>query len=114
MSALEIKGLQKVYGNGNIALHEVSLSVPEGSFFALLGPNGAGKSTLINILADTVRPSAGSVALFGHDLFAERHWCKRRVGVVPQEVAFDPFFTPREVLAFTSSNRPTYCYSLNV
>jgi len=102
MSALEIKDLSKVYANGNVALHEVSLSVPKGSFFALLGPNGAGKSTLINVLADTVRPSAGSVALLGHDLFAERSWCKRRVGVVPQEVAFDPFFTPREVLAFTS------------
>jgi ABC-2 type transport system ATP-binding protein len=85
-----------------VALHDVSLAVPKGSFFALLGPNGAGKSTLINILADTVRASTGSVALLGHDLFAERSWCKRRVGVVPQEVAFDPFFTPREVLAFTS------------
>jgi len=102
MSALEIKALSKVYANGNVALHDVSLAVPKGSFFALLGPNGAGKSTLINILADTVRASTGSVALLGHDLFAERSWCKRRVGVVPQEVAFDPFFTPREVLAFTS------------
>jgi len=102
MSALEIKGLNKVYGNGNVALHDVSLSVPKGSFFALLGPNGAGKSTLINILADTVRASAGTARLFDHDLFAERNWCKRQIGVVPQEVAFDPFFTPREVLAFTS------------
>jgi len=102
MGALEINELSKVYANGNVALHDVSLSVPEGSFFALLGPNGAGKSTLINILADTVRPSGGAVQLFGHDLFHERGWCKRRVGVVPQEVAFDPFFTPREVLAFTA------------
>ncbi len=102
MTALEITGLNKVYDNGNVALHDVSLSVPKGSFFALLGPNGAGKSTLINILADTVRPSGGSTCLLGHDLFEERNWCKRQVGVVPQEVAFDPFFTPREVLAFTS------------
>ncbi|MDQ6968952.1 MAG: ABC transporter ATP-binding protein [Mariprofundus sp.] len=102
MSALEIRDLNKIYGNGNRALHDVSLSVPKGSFFALLGPNGAGKSTLINILADTVRPSSGSVHLLEHNLFTERAWCKRRIGVVPQEVAFDPFFTPREVLAFTA------------
>jgi len=102
MTALEISGLGKVYGNGNQALCDISLNIPLGSFYALLGPNGAGKSTLINILADTVRASQGSVRLFGHDLLAERGWCKRRIGVVPQEVAFDPFFTPREVLAFTS------------
>jgi len=102
MSALEIKGLSKVYSNGNVALHDVSLSVPKGSFFALLGPNGAGKSTLINILADTVLATGGSARLFDQDLFAERNWCKRQIGVVPQEVAFDPFFTPREVLAITS------------
>ena len=102
MNALEIKALSKVYDNGNVALSDVSLNIPKGSFFALLGPNGAGKSTLINILADTVRASGGSVHLQGHDLFAERGRCKRLLGVVPQEVAFDPFFTPREVLAFTS------------
>jgi len=102
MNALEINGLNKVYDNGNVALHDVSLTVPKGSFFALLGPNGAGKSTLINILADTVRSSGGSVQLLGRELFVERSWCKRHIGVVPQEVAFDPFFTPREVLAFTS------------
>jgi len=102
MTALEIHGLGKVYANGNKALHDISLQIPKGSFYALLGPNGAGKSTLINILADTVRASKGAISLFGHDLLAERSWCKRRIGVVPQEVAFDPFFTPREVLAFTS------------
>ncbi|OIO66939.1 MAG: ABC transporter [Zetaproteobacteria bacterium CG_4_9_14_3_um_filter_49_83] len=102
MTALEIHGLSKTYGNGKIALQDVSLSVAKGSFYALLGPNGAGKSTLINILADTVRSGGGSVRLFGHDLFTDRSWCKRRMGVVPQEIAFDPFFTPREVLHFTS------------
>jgi len=102
MHALTINGLGKVYGNGNTALHDISLNIPRGSFYALLGPNGAGKSTLINILADTVRASRGSIQLFGHDMLAERSWCKRQIGVVPQEVAFDPFFTPREVLAFTS------------
>jgi len=102
MTALEISGLGKVYDNGNEALHDISLNIPLGSFYALLGPNGAGKSTLINILADTVRASSGAVRLFDHDLLAERSRCKRMIGVVPQEVAFDPFFTPREVLAFTS------------
>ena len=102
MSALEISGLRKVYGNGKMALDGVSLSVPEGSFYALLGPNGAGKSTLINILADIVRYDSGTATLFGRDLFADRAWCKRRMGVVPQEIAFDPFFTPREVLHLTS------------
>ncbi|MDX8395830.1 MAG: ABC transporter ATP-binding protein [Mariprofundaceae bacterium] len=101
MNALEIRNLNKVYGNEKMALSDVSLDVPEGSFFALLGPNGAGKSTLINILADTVRHSAGEITLFGRDLFSDRSWCKRRMGVVPQEIAFDPFFSPREVLKFS-------------
>ncbi len=102
MTALEISGLGKVYDNGNEALHDISLNIPLSSFYALLGPNGAGKSTLINILADTVRASSGRISLFGRDLLVERSRCKRMIGVVPQEVAFDPFFTPREVLAFTS------------
>ena len=101
MSALEINHLGKVYANGNIALEDVSLHVPQGSFFALLGPNGAGKSTLINILADTVKASSGDVMLLGQDLFNNRAWCKRHLGVVPQEIAFDPFFSPREILRFS-------------
>ncbi len=100
--ALQVEGLSKVYGNGKTALHGVDLAVPAGSFYALLGPNGAGKSTLINILADIVRPTAGWARFFGHDIFAERAWCKRRMGIVPQEAAFDPFFTCREVLRLTS------------
>ncbi len=100
--ALEVKQLTKTYKNGKKALQGVDLSVPEGSFFALLGPNGAGKSTLINILADTVKPTAGEVGFLGHDLFAERSWCKRRLGVVPQEIAFDPFFAPRDILKIMS------------
>ncbi|MDX8402496.1 MAG: ABC transporter ATP-binding protein, partial [Mariprofundaceae bacterium] len=105
MRALEIDHLCKTYrGTRGVrrALDGVSLAVPEGAFFALLGPNGAGKSTLINILADTVRPDAGRARLFGRDLFAERAWCKRRMGVVPQEIAFDPFFSPREILGIAS------------
>jgi len=100
--ALQVDGLTKSYASGKQALKGISLRVPAGSFYALLGPNGAGKSTLINILADIVRPGEGTAQLFGHDLFADRAWCKRRMGVVPQEVAFDPFFTPREVLKINS------------
>lgn len=100
--ALKVEGLSKSYRNGKQALKGVDLEVPEGSFFALLGPNGAGKSTMINILADTVLPSDGSASLFGRDMFSDRAWCKRRMGVVPQEVAFDPFFTAREILRITS------------
>jgi len=100
--ALQLRGLKKTYDNGKMALDGVSLDVPAGAFYALLGPNGAGKSTLINILADIVRAGEGTASLFGHDLFADRPWCKRHMGVVPQEVAFDPFFNPREVLKITS------------
>ncbi len=105
MHALETENLSKIYRGPRgerRALDGVSLVVPEGSFFALLGPNGAGKSTLINILADTVRHDGGRARLFGRDLFAERSWCKRRMGVVPQEIAFDPFFSPREILGIAS------------
>jgi len=101
MNALEIHHLGKTYINGNTALEDVSLHVPKGSFFALLGPNGAGKSTLINILADTVKASTGDVTLLGKDLWQHRAWCKRHLGVVPQEIAFDPFFSPREILRFS-------------
>ena len=97
-TALSINELSKRYGNDKLALDQASLTVPEGSFFALLGPNGAGKSTMINIMADTVIPTAGSIELFGTSMFDNRLWCKRQMGVVPQEVAFDPFFTPREIL----------------
>ena len=100
--ALDLRHLSKVYANGKVALEDVSLQVPAGTFYALLGPNGAGKSTLINMLADIVRPGGGTARLFGHDMFRERAWCKRHMGVVPQEVAFDPFFNPREVLKITS------------
>jgi len=100
--ALQLDGLTKSYANGKQALSGVSMQVQAGAFHALLGPNGAGKSTLINVLADIVRPGDGSATLFGHDLFADRAWCKRRMGVVPQEVAFDPFFNPREVLKISS------------
>lgn len=100
--AIEVTQLQKTYANGKVALAGINLAVEQGSFFALLGPNGAGKSTLINILADSVRPTSGSVKFLGHDLFTHRSLCKRSLGVVPQEVAFDPFFAPRDILKITS------------
>jgi len=100
--ALQIQNLHKIYSNGKSALDGVNLDVPKGAFYALLGPNGAGKSTLINILADIVRPSSGTAYLMGHDMFHDKGWCKRHMGVVPQEIAFDPFFNPREMLRITS------------
>jgi len=100
--ALEVKQLTKTYKNGKKALEGVDLAVPKGSFFALLGPNGAGKSSLINILADTVLPSSGEIQFLGRDLLSERRWSKQRLGVVPQEIAFDPFFAPRDILKISS------------
>ncbi len=80
------------------ALRNVSLTVPAGSFFGLLGPNGAGKSTLINILAGLVVRSSGAARIWGCDIEREMRAARRAIGVVPQELNIDPFFTPRELL----------------
>ena len=80
------------------ALRGVTLRVPKGAFFGLLGPNGAGKSTLINILAGLVVRSSGEARIWGHDIETEMRAARRAIGVVPQELNFDPFFTPRELL----------------
>ncbi|MGD9664675.1 MAG: ABC transporter ATP-binding protein [Novosphingobium sp.] len=80
------------------ALAGVSFDVPQGGVFGLLGPNGAGKSTLINIMAGLVNKTAGSVAIWGHDIDRDRRNAKACIGIVPQEIVFDPFFTPFEVL----------------
>ena len=99
--AVEIDGLVKVYrgrGPDKRALDGVSLSVPRGSFFGLLGPNGAGKSTLINILAGLVVKSAGAARIWDRDIDADPRGAKAAIGVVPQELNLDPFFTPRELL----------------
>jgi ABC-2 type transport system ATP-binding protein len=105
--AVEIDGLGKTYrGNGRMAakeaLKDVSLAIPRGSFFALLGPNGAGKSTLINILAGLVVKTAGTARIWGHDIEREMRAARRAIGVVPQELNLDPFFTPRELLELQS------------
>ncbi len=96
--AISIRGLQKVYGNGKVALHGIDLDIPRGSMFGLLGPNGAGKSTTINILAGLVNKTAGSARVWGFDIDANPRNAKASIGIVPQEIVFDAFFTPFEVL----------------
>ena len=97
-SAITIDGLTKVYKGGKRALDAVSLNIPRGTIFGLLGPNGAGKSTLINILAGIVGKTSGSATVWGHDIAEDPRNAKLSIGVVPQEIMFDPFFTPRETL----------------
>lgn len=96
--AIRIESLSKTYAGGKRALNDVSFDVPRGQIFGLLGPNGAGKSTLINILAGLVMKSAGKVTVWGFDIGQHPRNSKRSIGVVPQEIIFDPFFTPRETL----------------
>jgi len=96
--AIRIEALEKTYAGGKRALDGVSFDVPRGQIFGLLGPNGAGKSTLINILAGLVMKSGGKVSVWGFDIDDHPRNAKRAIGVVPQEIIFDPFFTPRETL----------------
>ncbi len=98
MQALSIRGLNKTYDNGFVALKGIDLDVREGDFFALLGPNGAGKSTTIGIVASLVNKSAGSVEVFGHDLDTDREAAKRCIGLVPQEFNFNVFEPIREII----------------
>ncbi|MEN9773403.1 MAG: hypothetical protein RL322_473 [Pseudomonadota bacterium] len=100
-AAIAINGLVKRYGRFE-ALRGVSLEIEQGEFFGLLGPNGAGKTSLISIIAGLSQPSAGSVAVMGHDVTADFRQARRMLGVVPQELVFDPFFTVRETLRLTS------------
>jgi ABC-2 type transport system ATP-binding protein len=99
--AIEARDVEKRYGALQ-ALAGVSLAVAEGEFFGLLGPNGAGKTTLINVIAGLARPSAGTVRVMGADVTAEYRRARRMLGVVPQELVFDPFFSVRETLRFQS------------
>ncbi len=101
MNAIEIEKISKNYGS-LAALDKVSMAIPAGSFFALLGPNGAGKSTLINILAGLTRSTSGRAAILGHDVRKDWRQARSRLGVVPQELAYDPFFTVREMLTLQS------------
>lgn len=97
--AIQIDGVKKHFGELQ-ALKGLDLTVNEGEFFGLLGPNGAGKSTLINILAGLLRPSAGKAAVMGHDVVNDYQAARMALGVVPQELVFDPFFNVREMLRF--------------
>jgi ABC-2 type transport system ATP-binding protein len=101
--AIEISGLNKTYRGGKhgaakVALKDVDLTIPRGSFFGLLGPNGAGKSTLINIMAGLVNKTSGMVRICGHDLDGDMRSARLSIGVVPQELNIDPFFSPRALL----------------
>ncbi|MGR3377714.1 ABC transporter ATP-binding protein [Salipiger abyssi] len=96
--AIRIEGLRKTYAGGKEALAGIDLTVPTGSIFGLLGPNGAGKSTLINILAGLVIKSAGKVSIAGWDQDRNPRQSRAAIGVMPQELNLDPFFTPREAL----------------
>ena len=96
--ALLVQDLRKTYDNGVVALKGVSLSVAPGDFFALLGPNGAGKSTLIGIVSSLVNKSSGEVRVFGIDIAADRDGAMRQLGLVPQEVNFNMFERPLDIL----------------
>jgi len=96
--ALEITDLTKTYATGVQALKGVSLSVAPGDFYALLGPNGAGKSTLIGVVSSLVNKSSGEVKVFGIDLHAHRSEAMRQIGLVPQEINFNMFETPFDIL----------------
>ncbi|HET7816115.1 MAG TPA: ABC transporter ATP-binding protein [Sphingomicrobium sp.] len=100
--AIRIESLSKTYASKGappkLALDDVSFDVPRGQIFGLLGPNGAGKSTLINILAGLVTKSKGRATIWGFDIDQHPRNAKRSIGIVPQEILFDPFFSPREAL----------------
>ncbi len=96
--AIAIESLSKVYKGGKQALDNVTFDVPRGQIFGLLGPNGAGKSTLINILSGMVNKTSGSARIWGFDTDANPRNAKNSIGIVPQEIVFDPFFTPFETL----------------
>jgi ABC-2 type transport system ATP-binding protein len=101
--AISIQALKKTYREGKSRQHKealkgIDLDIPRGSFFGLLGPNGAGKSTLINIMAGLTVKTGGSVAICGHDIDKEMRAARRSIGVVPQELVLDTFFTVRQAL----------------
>ncbi|MBV8496092.1 MAG: ABC transporter ATP-binding protein [Gammaproteobacteria bacterium] len=98
MNALSVRGLTKTYRNGVQALKGVDLEVERGDFFALLGPNGAGKTTFIGIITSLVNKSAGTASVFGHDIERELEAAKACIGIVPQEINFNMFESPRTIV----------------
>jgi ABC-2 type transport system ATP-binding protein len=104
-AAISFQSVSKTYRSADRelrALDQVSFDIQPGEFFGLLGPNGAGKTTLISILAGLVRPTSGQVTVHGHDVQADYAQARRQLGIVPQELVFDPFFNVREALRFQS------------
>ena len=97
-AAIHVENVTKIYEGEVRALDNVNLTVPRGAIFGLLGPNGAGKSTLINILAGLVNKTAGSASIWGFDIDRDPRNAKASIGIVNQEITFDPFFTPAETL----------------
>jgi ABC-2 type transport system ATP-binding protein len=105
MSAIAFQSVSKVYQTAKgpfQALNQVSLDIEEGEFFGLLGPNGAGKTTMISILAGLARATGGSVKVLGSDVREDYANARRKLGIVPQELVFDPFFNVRESLRIQS------------
>lgn len=100
-AAIEVKEICKQYGTV-CALDDVDLEIQQGEFFALLGPNGAGKTTLISTIAGLAIADKGSVRVMGHDVIYQYRQARKQLGVVPQELVFDPFFTVREILGIQS------------
>jgi len=99
--SISVRQITKRFGAVQ-ALAGVDLEVAQGEFFGLLGPNGAGKTTLISALAGLVRADSGNIEIMGHDVVADYRGARRQLGVVPQELVFDPFFSVREMLKFQS------------
>src|SRR3546814_3060348 len=97
-AAIRIDAVSKIYAGGKQALDSVSFDVPRGQIFGLLGPNGAGKSTLINILAGLVNKTGGRASVWGFAIDADPRNATYSIGIVPQEIVFDPFFTPFDTL----------------
>ena len=107
MPAISFQAVSKSYaarrsGGSLLAVDRVSLSIDQGEFFGLLGPNGAGKTTLISMLAGLSQPTSGQVSVLGHDVQKDFAAARRLVGMVPQELVFDPFFSVRETLQIQS------------
>src|SRR5207249_8968627 len=103
-AAIEVRDVHKRFGE-QLALSGIDLEIRQGEFFGLLGPNGAGKTTLISVLAGLARPDRGSARVMGHEVRSDYRAARPSLGVVPQELVFEPFFTVRETLRFQSG----YC-----
>ena len=100
MNAIEIQSLKKTYDTGDKALKGIDLNIKQGSFFGLLGPNGAGKTTTIGILTGLVNKSSGSAKILGHDIIDDFKLARKSIGLSPQEINLDVFFSIRQILLF--------------